>query len=122
MLLALGETPAASAITFASVVTSLVLAFLLLPFWGVVGAAVARGFAMVLTTALTLIFLGRKIRLELDLEAIWKSLIAGGVMAVVVLGVQMFMYNRFLLRSTCLSGHQPTLCHCESCMRSNDPI
>lgn len=104
MLLALGETRVASAITLVSVVTSLVVAFILLPLWGIVGAAVARGLAMVLTTALTFMFLSRKVRLELDLEAICKSLIVGAVMAVVVLGMQTLMYSRYLLPLYVLVG------------------
>ena len=97
MLLALGETPKASAITAASVVVSLLAAFILLPLWGIVGAAVARGFAMILTTALTIIVLSKMLTLQLDLEAMWKSLVSGVVMAAVVFAAQIPWYSRFLL-------------------------
>ena len=97
MLLALGETPKASTISIVSVVISVVVGFALLPFWGMIGAAVARALAMILSTALGLLILGRVVRLELDLEAIWKSLVAGSVMAVVVLAAEIPMQSGCLL-------------------------
>ena len=97
VLLALGETPAVSVITSVSVVLGLLAASILLPFLGMTGAAVARGFSMILTTVLMFVFLARKIRLELDLEAIWKSLVAGTIMAVIILAAQIPIYSKFLL-------------------------
>jgi len=104
MLLALGETRVTSAITVASVVVSLVLASILLPFLGMVGAAIARALAMVIVTTFTLLALGRRLKLQLDVEAISKSLVAGIVMAAVVLMVEILFYNKFLLPVYALLG------------------
>ena len=104
MLLALGETRVTSVITVASVVVSLVLASILLPFLGMVGAAIARALAMVIVTTFTLLALGRRLKLQLDVEAISKSLVAGIVMAAVVLMVEILFYNKFLLPVYALLG------------------
>jgi stage V sporulation protein B len=97
MLLALGETRAASVITVASVSFSLVVALVLLPTWGMLGASMARGLAMIFSTALAVLVTRKKVRLELDNEAIVKSLVAGVTMAAVVMAMQFLMYSRFLL-------------------------
>jgi len=104
MLLALAETRLAPAITIVSVLVSLAAAFLLLPIWGMVGASVARGFAMIIGTVLTIIVLSRKMTLRLDVEAIIKSLIAGVTMAVAVMVLQIPIYSRFLLPICVLVG------------------
>jgi O-antigen/teichoic acid export membrane protein len=97
MLLALGETRAVSMITISSVSFSLVAALILLPTWGMLGASMARGFAMIFSTALTVLVTGKKVKLELDNEAIVKSLIAGVIMAAAVMVMQVPMYSKFLL-------------------------
>jgi len=104
MLLALGETSKSSAIAIVTVILGLVAALVLLPLWGVNGAAVARAFAMILSAVLTFLVLNKKLRLQLDLEAMWKSLVAGTVMAIVVFAVQISLYSRFLLPLYALVG------------------
>jgi O-antigen/teichoic acid export membrane protein len=97
MLLALGETGIASTITTASVGISVVTAYILLPFLGMNGAAVARGVGMIAATAITVLILRRRLSLQLDTEAISKSLVAGIVMAAAVFFAQLLLYNKFLL-------------------------
>ncbi len=104
MLIALGGTRTITAITITSVALSLVAAFVLLPIWGILGAAVARGFTVVTGTLLIIYFLNRRIRVELDLEAIAKSLIAGTIMAAVVIGTQLVVYSKLLLPIYALVG------------------
>lgn len=97
MLLAMEETRIAAVITVGSLVLSLGTAFLLVPVFGMLGASVARGFALLLATALTIAFLARKSAITLDLGVYLRSLLAGFVMAVVVILVQLPFHSKFLL-------------------------
>lgn len=97
MLLALAETRVASAITAGSVILSLATAILLVPPWGMLGASVARGFGMIITTTLTILFLRKKLRLNLDLVTILKIMVAGIIMAAIVMAVQIPLYSARLL-------------------------
>jgi O-antigen/teichoic acid export membrane protein len=97
MMLAISETRLYMAITVVSVVLGLMSASILLPIMGIVGASVARGVAMVASTGLMLVVLSRKKAMALDVEAIWKSLVAGALMAIILFGAQMVAYNRLLL-------------------------
>src|SRR5208337_3391214 len=101
---ALGETRVASSITIASVAISVVVALLILPIFGMVGAAITHALALVLVTCLTIIAVSKKIRLDLDIEAMMKSLIAGILMASILTVMQMVMYSRFLLPLYVLVG------------------
>jgi len=85
---------------------SVLLGFLLVPLTGVRGAAVLRGFAMVLSLALMLIVLKRMklFAVAFDFEALWKSWAASSVMAVAVLGSQFFLYSKYLLPLYVLLG------------------
>ena len=69
----LDQTAASSAVRISSVAVSLVTALLLLPQFGMSGAAVSRGVGMLINFVLTLALAGRRIRLSFDLEALWKS-------------------------------------------------
>jgi O-antigen/teichoic acid export membrane protein len=104
VFLARGETLVSGAITMSSVVMSLFAAFLLVPISGMLGASIARGSGMILSTVLTIVILRRRIRLQLDLHAIVKSLIAGGIMASIVTIIQIPMYSRFLIPAYALVG------------------
>ena len=52
---------------------------------------------MVASLGLTIIALRRKKAVSIDLTTLWKTLVAGGVMAGVLVLVQMFFYRSFLL-------------------------
>ena len=102
--LALEETKLFAAINGSSVVISIALAYSLLPEWGILGAAAARAFAMILAAALTIIFLRRKITLQLDLRTIATHLFAGGTMALAILAVELVEYSKLLLPVYVLLG------------------
>lgn len=97
MLLAISETRMSMVVTAASVLIGLASAYFLLPIWGIVGASIARGLAMVGSTGLVLLVLDRRKAMGLDVETIWKSLVAGIVMSIVLFGAQIIMYSRLLL-------------------------
>ena len=104
MLLAIGETKIAAAITGANVLISLIIAYALVPSFGMYGAATARSVAFITGTVLTLYFLSRRITLQLDLAAIAKILTSGLVMAAAVVAVQMVHYSKFWLPVYLLVG------------------
>jgi O-antigen/teichoic acid export membrane protein len=97
MLLALAHTRAASVAAIGSVIISLATALLLVPAWSMLGASVARALGMITSTALTILFLKQRLRLNLDLRTMFKTLIAGAAMAVIVIAVQVSIYSPYLL-------------------------
>lgn len=97
MLLALAHTRVASTITAGSVILSITAALLLVPTWGMLGASTARAVGMITTTTLTILFLRKKLRLQLELGMMVKTLAAGVVMAAVVMVVQVPFYSQYLL-------------------------
>jgi O-antigen/teichoic acid export membrane protein len=97
MLVALSETRVVMWITILSVGLGLGSAYVFLPFLGIIGASIARGVAMVASIGLTVVVLRRRRAMGIDIEMGWKSLVAGGVMAGVLVAVQMVVYSRLLL-------------------------
>ncbi len=95
MLLALRETRVVSAITSISVVLGLLALLLLGPLWGIVGAAIARGIAMIVEMALTSFVTKRKLGSRLDFEAMTKSLFAGILMTIAVIAIQIPLQGKF---------------------------
>jgi len=104
IFLLLGETATASAATTASVAASIVTALLLLPAFGINGAATSRGVGMLVSFALTLALVRRRMRLSFDLEAFWKSFAASTAMAIAVWLTQYVFYNRLLLPAYVIVG------------------
>lgn len=104
MLVALGETRLASLSSVLTVAVSLAVAWVLTPLIGMFGAATARGVGMIFGAVLVILFLRKKIRLQFDLDAIKKSLIASIVMAGVVIVVEMQIYSRYLVPAYVMVG------------------
>jgi O-antigen/teichoic acid export membrane protein len=104
MLVALSETRAVLWITIGSVLLGLASAYMLLPIAAITGASIARGVAMVVSTCLTIVVLNRKKAMHIDVEMVWKTLVAGGVMAAILVVVQMFFYSRILLPAYVVVG------------------
>jgi len=86
------------------VAVSLVVAYVLLPEYGMVGASVARAFAMILVPALTIFMVSRKMALQVDTIAVAKNLFAGTIIAVVLVAIQLIIYSKFLLPAYVLIG------------------
>jgi O-antigen/teichoic acid export membrane protein len=97
IFLLLGRTATASATTAVSVAASLATALILLPSFGINGAATSRGVGMLVGFAVTLAVVRGEIRLSFDLEAFWKSIAAGGGMVIAVWLAQYAVYSRYLL-------------------------
>jgi O-antigen/teichoic acid export membrane protein len=104
IFLLLGKTATASATTAVSVSVSFVMALLLLPSFGINGAAASRAVGMVVSFVLTFAIASRDIRLSFDREALWKSFAAGIAMVIVVWLAQMVSYSRLLLPAYAMLG------------------
>jgi len=104
IFLILEETPIASVLTIINILIGGTFGALLLPTFGIVGASIARGIAMLLGLALSIWFLKKKIKLVFDQEALCKSLIAGLAMVGVVTLVEYVWYSKYLLPLYVLTG------------------
>jgi O-antigen/teichoic acid export membrane protein len=100
----LGKTATASAATAATVGASFLSALVLLPIWGINGAALSRAVGMLVSLVLTLALARREIRLTFDLEALWKSFAASVGMVATVWLFQYALYDRWLLPAYALAG------------------
>jgi len=104
IFLAREETKASAAITGVTTVVGLAAAYLLLPIWGVEGAAVARALTIVLTAIFTVLVLKSRIDLQLDVRMIAKTMLSGVTMAAALFVVQLVRYSKFLLPLYVLAG------------------
>jgi O-antigen/teichoic acid export membrane protein len=104
ILLAIEKTWISSAITVLSVLVGVATGVILMPLSGILGASIARGLAMTLSSAVTVIVLKRHIQLQLDFSSILKSLLASTVMATVVFASQIAVYDKLLLPIYVLIG------------------
>jgi O-antigen/teichoic acid export membrane protein len=103
-LQALEDTMAISVTIAFSVPIGLVIAYVLLPGWGIVGAAVGRASIIFLIAILQFLVTKRKISLRLDFRLVEKTLLAGTVMAAIVAAMQLVYYSKFLLPLYALVG------------------
>lgn len=97
ILIILNETLLAALTSILPIPLGVVAALISIPTLGILGAAIARGLTMVLGLLLTWYFVRRKIPAQLDYQAVIKSLVASGAMALGMEAVELFYYNRFLL-------------------------
>ena len=104
VLIVLNETTLAALASILPIPLSVAFAFISIPVLGIVGASIARALSMLLSLVLTWYFVRRKITVKLDSQAILKSLVASGAMAMVMEALQLFYYSRFLLPVYLLIG------------------
>jgi len=103
LLLIYEKTKTMMLLSFISVASSLALLPLL---WilGLNGLAVMRGTSLVVTFLLTVYFLSKTVKVEIDKQKFTKVLASSAVMAVVVLAVQYIYYNKFFFPIYVLIG------------------
>jgi O-antigen/teichoic acid export membrane protein len=104
ILIVLNETLLAALASILPLPISVALALVSIPKLGILGASVARGLSMLLGLLLTWHFARRKIPVQLDYQAITKSVVACAAMAVSMEILQLLYYNRFLLPLYLLAG------------------
>jgi O-antigen/teichoic acid export membrane protein len=97
ILIVLNETLLAALASILPIPLGVGVALISIPTLGIVGAAIARGLSMVLGLLLTWYFVRRKIPVKLDYQAIIKSVVASGTMALIMEAIQLLYYSRFLL-------------------------
>jgi O-antigen/teichoic acid export membrane protein len=104
VLIVLNETMLAALASILPIPLSVAFAFISIPMLGILGASIARALSMLLSLLLTWYFLRRKIVVKLDSQAILKSIVASGGMALVMEALQLLNYSRFLLPVYLLVG------------------
>ena len=104
VFLALEETGIVPVIFGVSAGVGVVSGYLMVPKWGIVGAAIARAASIILIAILQVAVLKRKMNLQLDNRNIAKTFIAGAIMAALVEGVQMINYSKFMFPFYVLIG------------------
>jgi O-antigen/teichoic acid export membrane protein len=97
LLLVFNMTPTVLLINIASVVGSVVMLPVLLPSFGVMGMAVIKGTAMVISFVLTVVVLHKRMPIKFNREALWKSWTAAIGMFVAVWFVEHLYFSRYLL-------------------------
>lgn len=90
-------------LSFIPIVSSLAL-MPLLSILGLNALAIMRGISLVLTLVLTMYFLSKIVKIEIDKQAFTKTLAASATMAATVLAAQQVYYNKLLLPAYVLIG------------------
>lgn len=104
LLLIFEMTPTVLLINICSVGTSLALSFVMVPFLGIAGMAIVKGFSMIISLVLTIIFLRKRFSIQFDKEAIWKSWSAAIIMLVAVGLIEQIYSGRYQLPLYILVG------------------
>jgi O-antigen/teichoic acid export membrane protein len=104
VLIVLNETTLSALTSILPLPLSVAVALISIPVLGIVGASIGRALSMLLYLVLNWYFVRRKITVKLHSQAILKSLVASGGMALVMEALQLFYYSRFLLPVYLLVG------------------
>ena len=104
LLIILEETKLSLKLTALNSAIGVGAAQILLPLSGTTGAAFTRGITMGTSLLTTLVALRGKINISFDREAFWKSLTASSVMAITIIAIQTYHYNKYHLPAYVLIG------------------
>ena len=104
LLLVYDMTPTLLLINIVSVGGSIAVTPVLLPYFGATGMAIIKGMAMVIILVLAIAALKRKLPMEFDKEAMWKSWGAAIIMAVAVGLIEQIWFSAYLLPVYILVG------------------
>ena len=97
VLIVLNETTLAALASILPIPFSVAVALISIPVLGIVGASIARALSMLLSLVVTWFFVGRKITIKFDSQAILKSLVASSALALAAEAMQLLYYSKFLL-------------------------
>ncbi|WP_455370098.1 oligosaccharide flippase family protein, partial [[Eubacterium] cellulosolvens] len=95
VLLILEETKIYASIVFFTILAGLFLGILIVPILGPIGASIARSLTLILTFVCLYVVTARKIDLQIDVDAVWKSWVAGLVMVGALIVSQNILSDRF---------------------------
>ena len=97
LLLVFEMTPTVLLVNAGSIGVSLALSAVLLPLWGARGVAIVKGVSLIIPLALTVISLRKRLPIQFDKEAIWKSWSAAILMLLAVGLIEQVYFRRDLL-------------------------
>jgi O-antigen/teichoic acid export membrane protein len=97
IFIVLGRTVTSASVTIASVLLPILIGFLIIPNFGIVGASIARGASLLISLALSVVILSRILKLRFDTTAFVHAWLASIIMAGVVLVVEVVFYSKYLL-------------------------
>ncbi|MEE9458878.1 MAG: polysaccharide biosynthesis C-terminal domain-containing protein, partial [Candidatus Bathyarchaeia archaeon] len=89
------ETKIYASIVFCTILAGLFLGMLTVPILGPIGASIARALALILTFVCLYVVTARKIDLQVDVDALWKSWVAGLVMVGALIISQIILDDRY---------------------------
>jgi O-antigen/teichoic acid export membrane protein len=104
VLIVLNETVLAALTAIIPIPLGVAVEFISIPMLGILGASIARALSMLFSLVLTWYFVRHKISFKLDSQAILKSVLASGGMALAMEAFQLVYYSRFLLPAYVLVG------------------
>lgn len=93
----LGKSLTSALVTIASVLFSVAIGFLMISQFGIIGASIARGLALIIALLLSVQVLRGILRIRFDMKAYKVAWIASFAMASAVLLLQVAYYNKYLL-------------------------
>jgi len=100
----LGKTGTSAFVTCISVAISLLAAVVLVPYFGIVGASLARGLSLALALVISILVLRGVLRLRFDIKAYKCAWIASLFMAAAVLLLEALLYSNYLLPAYVVAG------------------
>jgi O-antigen/teichoic acid export membrane protein len=104
VLVVLGRTATSAAVTIMSVLVAIIIGVLLVPGFGIQGAAISRAISTILAFGLLVLLLRRIMKLRFDMSAYADSWTASIIMAAVVVGFEVLFYSKYLLPLYILAG------------------
>lgn len=104
LLLVYNMTPAVLVISICMVCFGIVASPVVLPSLGIVGMVIIKGVAMVFSFVFAFIVIKRRVAIEFDKEAIWKSWSASAIMFVAVWLMEWAFFSRYLLPLYIVTG------------------
>jgi O-antigen/teichoic acid export membrane protein len=100
----LSRTVTAALVTIASIILPTVIGFLVIPYLGIVGAAMARGISILIELGISIVILRNILKLKFDLRAFGHAWAASLIMGAVVLAIEAVFYSKYLLPLYIVAG------------------
>ena len=104
VLIVLNETTLAAVDGILPIPFGVAVELISTPILGILGASIAKALSMVLSFLVAWYFVRRKITIKLHSQAILKSVVAGGALALAAEALQLLYYSKFLLPVYLLVG------------------
>jgi len=93
----LGKSVTSAFVTVASIILPILLGAVIIPHLGIIGAAIAKGAALIIALVISILILRRRMKLRFDLSAYARAWVSAILMAVTVLAFEAVLYSKYLL-------------------------